>query len=72
MKCPQCSHESMQSGRAENRRFNWFFQVNPQCWFVPDDGSLDVAVVQRNTRPRAFRCPKCRTVVVVGEQQATA
>lgn len=67
MKCPQCNHDPIQPGRAENRRLNWPFQANPQCWFVPDDGSLDVVVVPGNTKPRAFRCPKCRTIVVIGE-----
>ena len=70
MKCPHCSHDPMQPGRAENRRHEWYFQVNPMCWFVADDGSPDSAIVQRNTNPRALRCPKCRTVVVVGEEPA--
>lgn len=59
----------MQTGWAENRRFDWFFgQVNPQCWFVADDGSLQAAVVLRNTNPQSFRCPTCRTIVIVGEE----
>jgi len=72
MKCPHCGYDTMQPGRAENRRFNWHWpmpvQVNPQCWFVADDGSIDAAVVLRSTNPQAFRCPKCRTIVVIGEQ----
>jgi hypothetical protein len=60
----------MASGRAENRRFDWFFGVvNPHCWFVPDDGSFEAAVVLRNTNPQAFRCSMCRTIVIIGEGQ---
>jgi hypothetical protein len=42
-------------------------QTNPHCFFVSDDGTREAAVVLRNTEPRAYRCEKCRTVVVIGE-----
>ncbi len=71
MQCPHCGNDPMQSGRAENRSVDWFFgQANPHCWFVADDGSLQAAVVLRNTTPQAFRCPMCRTIVIIGERKA--
>jgi hypothetical protein len=71
MNCPHCG-EAMTPGRAENRRpsTNWMpVQINPHCWFVPDDGSTDAAVVPSRSPLRAFRCGKCRTVVVIGSEE---
>jgi hypothetical protein len=69
MDCPSC-RSAMQAGKIRIHgtldTVLLFGRGFESGWFVPEEGGREEKVLHTNRPRKAYRCPRCQTVVIIG------